>query len=195
MSTPKPNITRASHNEWDTCLRLLRKFDIFVSLMETPTRDGNTHLFEEVGGSPGRVTTLVTKTKELWQTKGIRHTMLLIELREHGQKLPTLSVVADVLHEAAHAILKDYDKNEDEGVAQMEIALAWLISPRVWRSIYRYHLNTYNWNKSYKKIRESSQWEKGKGRALKALDKRLIGHPTLPLTDAFKSPWEKQLRS
>lgn len=95
------------------------------------------------------------------------HSLILFD-RYRG-KAPGVSVALDILHEAAHIILKDIERDEDDGVAQVELALAYFTSPTLFKSMVWLQKNQYTWNTPYENIILASEWKRGNAKAKRAI--------------------------
>lgn len=169
--------THLTSGEWESCLKILSEFGIYVAQMLS-----DVHIsfkFEEHGDAPGAAYVLKARPK----TKGDRLILL-----EGSRPRPTPNAVCDVLHEAAHIILNDYNRGEDEGVAQVELILSFLVCQRLWKRMVAIHRDVYSWDMEYEDLTKSKRWLRGEEKALRVISHKLKDD-SLQLKDAFLYPW------
>lgn len=159
-----------SVTDWSILQKTLDAFEITTA----QTEDVNLHrtFLPFYGSAPSDAHALVFPRNRIEDF----HSLILFN-RYRG-KAPTVSVALDILHEAAHVILKDIERDEDDGVAQVELALAYFVSPTLFKSMVWLQKNQYTWNTQYENIILTSEWKKGNAKAKRAIQ------PT------YTYPWE-----
>lgn len=150
-------------NDWDNVRFLLDSFGIQIAQTEKVFyTETNLPLF---GYGPGDAQALAFPKQ-----KGNKLDSLILFPR-YGGASPNISVVLDVLHEAAHLILNDEENDEDRGVAQVELALSLLCSPLLFKRMIKLQNEFYVWNSEYEDIIQSKTWHQGHLLAKKVVGK------------------------
>lgn len=96
---------------------------------------------------------------------------LLVDAEEISDP-PDWQAVLNLLHEAAHLLTDQYDNfDESEGVCQVELVLARMISKETHTLLVKAHREEYGWNGEYADERKGQQWKEGAKRAKHILSK------------------------
>ncbi len=167
--------------EWSNCLKQLRWYSVYVSCIFTTDKFA-VRRFQNVGTSPGSAAILRTLP-----TGDSKSHLIVMENNESLFKdRPTVENVLYVLHEAAHVILNDFSRDENEGLAQVELLLAWMISKPLWKWLFISQRDNYHWEVSYDYVRRSQSWKNGERRALRRM--AYLPDERKELLGAFKKP-------
>lgn len=99
------------------------------------------------------------------------HKYLLVDADELDDP-PSWLDVLNMLHEAAHLLTGQYDNfDESEGVVQVELVLARMLSKEIHSKVVHAHKTDYGWRDDYESERKGKQWREGAKRAKHILSK------------------------
>lgn len=160
MAAPKKTV---APYDWKSVKNLLE--DFHIQLAQTESMNYGLTDLPLFGYGPGDAQALAFPKQ-----KGNKLDSLIL-FPHYREETPTVSVVMDILHEAAHLILNDEENDEDRGVAQVELALSLLCSPLLFKEMIELHNSFYVWNEEYGSIIHTKTWHQGHLLAKKAVSK------------------------
>lgn len=146
---------------WRAACSLMSELDLNVVVMKGKGTDPLMSLFEVGEATNGSV-----------RAAHFKDNKYILVNADEVEDPPAWGSVLNLLHEAAHLLTGQFENfDESEGVCQVELVLARMISKETYDKLVLSHENDYGWVTDYKTERRGRKWKEGAKRARFILSK------------------------